>query len=346
MNRPLRAIVAGMLALSALLPAGCFAAHEAADTATSSPQVSPVAPLPPEGAGEYSGYPSGGRAGDRDALSTQDAATKSPSKSSTAGGSGSAAVPSEPMIIRTGSIELRVKDVETSLPAVRAAAKDHGADVAEMSLSAESYGETDVRAQATGPSSASITLRVPADRLDALTDAIAKLGEVITQSETSSDVTEQAVDMEARLKNLRAEEARLRTFLDRADKVDDLLAVQRELSRVRGDIEAMDAQLTYLKRQVARATLVVTLSEPGPVVGPESPWYGIREAFSAGVQGAIEVVKVLITLAIAALPLALLAAFTVWIIVRLVRRSRAKRVAAWATQHDPASEADPSDPEA
>ncbi len=329
MKGHLRAVLAVVLTGSVLLPAGCLATNEGTDTATRSAQVSPVAPPLPGVTSEYSGD-SGPvtTPGDRSALTVEDAAKSS------AAGDDQAPKPSEPMIIRNGSIELRVKDVEKSLPSVRAAAKANGADIAEMSLSGGSYAEPDGAARATSPSHATITLRVPAERLDALTSAIAKLGEVITQTETSSDVTEQAVDMEARLKNLRAEEARLRTFFERANKVDDLLAVQRELARVRGDIEAMDAQLTYLRRQVARATLVVTLSEPGPVAGPENPWYGIREAFAAGVQGAIQVVKVLITLTVAALPLALLVAFATWVIVRLVRRSRAKRAAAWAAAQE------------
>jgi len=318
MNRPLRVGVAAALLLATLLPVGCFASSQEASDASSPPATgAAVAPLPPEATRE-------GAVG----VTTEEYSLSDEDAVKSAGAGSNAALSSEPMIIRNGAIELRVDDVEKALPAIKDAARAHGADVAEMSVSGGSSAGPEAVTAAAGPSYATITLRVPAAKLEALTTVVAELGDVVSQSETSSDVTEQAVDMEARLKNLRAEEERLRTFLDRADKVEDLLAVQRELSRVRGDIEAMDAQLTYLKRQVARATLVVTLTEPGPVVGPDNPWYGIREAFSNGVQGAIEVVEFLITLAIAAMPLVLVAGLLVWAIVRLVRRGRAKRTAA------------------
>lgn len=249
-----------------------------------------------------------------------------------AGASPSGAV-AEPMIVRNGMMELRVEDVDESLAALRRAVATNQGEIADLSVSAGTP-ESSLRAPgASSPTFASITIRVPADRLDRLTEELAALGTVLSQSESSTDVTEQAIDMEARLKNLRAEEERLRTFLDRATKVSDLLEVQRELARVRGDIEAMDAQLTYLKRQVARATLQVTLSKPGPVTGPDSPWFGIREAFSRGVQGAFTVIQALITVLVAALPLAALVGLVVWAIVAVVRRSNRRA-------HPPAPESD------
>lgn len=247
------------------------------------------------------------------------------SRSSGGGEAGSAVDMAEPMIIRNASVELRVKNIDEAITSLRAAVTGHDGEIADLSVSSGNGDPRMESASDAGPTYASVTIRVPAEKLDALTTAVAGLGTVLSQSESSSDVTEQAVDMRARLKNLRAEEERLREFLDRATKVSDLLEVQRELSRVRGDIEAMDAQLTYLERQVARATLVVSLSKPGPVVGPDSPWFGLREAFSRGVQAAFFVIQAAITIVIAALPLALIVGLFVWIIVWVVRRRDTRR---------------------
>jgi hypothetical protein len=318
MKRITKVTLVLLLCATTLLPIGCFAADEALEEngGRASSQVAPMA-APDHMTkdaieGEYAYEPA--------AISADGAQPYAPV---------------ERMIIRNGTIEIRVKDVDEALPRLKSAAAAAGAEIADLSVSGGS-GPTPLgeMAGSAGPSYASVTLRVPAEKLDPLTTELAKLGTVTAQNESSSDVTEQAIDMDARLKNLRAEEDRLRTFLERANKVEDLLAVQRELSRVRGDIEAMQAQLTYLERQVARATLVVTLSEPSPVVGPESPWYGLREAFSQGVQGAIEVVKVMITVVIALMPLALLVALVVWAIVALVRRGNRRKAAAWAAAQE------------
>jgi hypothetical protein len=173
------------------------------------------------------------------------------------------------------------------------------------------------------PASATATLRVPAADLEALIADVSELGVVVTQTGSASDVTEQYIDLAARMKNLKAEEARLRSFFDRAEKVSELLAVETELARVRGDIEALQAQIDYLERQVAKATLTVSMSESGPIVRPESGDWGFVEAITLGIQAAARVLTTLITGLIAIAPLLLLAGLVVWI-VRAVRKRRGK----------------------
>lgn len=230
------------------------------------------------------------------------------------------------MVIRTSNMELRVTDVDKAVEGVRTAARRFSADISDLSMVT---GDTRVLAAQTGaqdiesrgPATAYITLRVPAEKLDALELDIAALGAVLTRSSNANDVTEQAVDLDARLKNLRAEEARLRDFLERTNKVSELLQVERELSRVRGEIESMDAQLTYLKRQAARSSLTVTLTEPGPVVQPVGATWGLREAITRGIQAAASLVTTLVTLAI---PLAVLTVLVLLIALplRLIVRRR------------------------
>jgi hypothetical protein len=240
-----------------------------------------------------------------------------------------AAPGTERLIIRTANMDLRVKSVDTALVGVRSAATANGAEIADLSVVS---GEPDVLAAermsqgaaARGPATANVTLRVPAEKLDALETAISKLGVVLTRSSNANDVTEQAIDMEARLKNLRAGETRLRAFLDRTSKVSELLEVERELARVRGEIEAMDAQLTFLKRQAARSTLSVTLTEPGPVVQPAGTTWGVREAVTRGIQAAATLITSLITVSIPLAVVAILIGILAWPI-RLIRRTRRAR---------------------
>jgi len=215
-------------------------------------------------------------------------------------GAGRAAV-SQSLIIRNSSMDVRVESMDEALAAVRVAVANAGAEIADLSVSAGGQNPTAIDAvgsEVRGPAAAFVTIRVAAERLAALEEEIGSLGTVQAQSSSASDVTEQAIDMKARLKNLRAEEARLRSFLSRTNKVSELLEVERELARVRGEIESMDAQLTYLERQAARATLVVTLSEPAPVVQPEGTSWGLREAVTRGIQATVALFATLVTVAI------------------------------------------------
>lgn len=244
----------------------------------------------------------------------------------------SAALPIERMIVRQGSMELRVRRMKVALANLRNAAGRNGAEISDLTVTTADTSPLSDPAReslaAPGPSSATVTLRVPADRLDGLVSDIGTIGTVLSQSLSSDDVTEQAIDLNARLRNLRAAEVRLRSLFDRAAKVDDLLSVERELARVRGDIESLDAQLTYLKRQAARATLVVSLTEPGPVVSPVGDDWGFRDALTRGIQMTVALISVLITLAIPLGLLALVVAAIVLPIRAITRRRRARSTGA------------------
>lgn len=234
------------------------------------------------------------------------------------------------LVIKTAAMSVEVEQAEEALKQLRAAIAKAGGEIADMTLDAGSGGTGDPipLAESAGvmltPATAVVTIKVPADKLDSLQADVAKLGKVLNQSAQSSDVTEQAIDLDARLKTLRIEETRLRSFLDEAKKVSDLLAVERELARVRGEIESIDAQLTYLKRQAARSTLTVTLSEPAPVVSPAGPTWGFSEAVTNGVRGAVALINTVVTAVIALLPLAAIV-IAAWLTVRAILRRRAAR---------------------
>lgn len=235
----------------------------------------------------------------------------------------------EQLVVRNGTIEVRVEDIDDGVARIRSAVTAHDGEIANMSVQTGEDPSIPFGGEAvkTGPASASITIRVAADRLAKLTAAIAEVGKVISQSESSDDVTEQAVDLTARLANLRAEEVRLRAFLNRTGKITELLEVEKELARVRGEIESMDAQLTYLKRQAARATLTVSLTEPSPLVSPAGETWGWREAITDGLRGATAVLTGSLTLLIATSPVLVLLVIALLVARAVMRRRRARSTA-------------------
>ena len=278
------------------------------------------------GAGLRAGAPSVG------AVPTQDlSANKSTSADQGAGTEGygivapesvsapgvSGATPASPspdrLVISTAAMSLRVDNIEKATSDVRALSAKYGAIISDLTLDAGGLptpgpmplGSKSGVASAPSPSGANITLRVPAAKLSKMESEAAKLGKLLSQSASESDVSQQHVDMAARLKNLQVEESRLREFLNKATKVSEMLDVERELSRVRGEIESMQAQLTYLDRQVALATLTINLSETGPVVRPASGGWGFLEAVTNGLQAAAALVRLFISGTIALLPLLL-----------------------------------------
>ena len=193
--------------------------------------------------------------------------------------------PADRDIIKTGEVTLEVANVADALGRVRAAARELGGYVGGSQAG-------------TLEQSATLTLRVPADRFD---DALARLHEldatVVTEATREEDVTGQVVDLEARIANLEASEISYRTLLERAERFDDVLAVQTRLDQVRGEIEQLKGQLKSLSGQADLATLTVTLTpKPEPIEAQTATWDPGGElntaiaslvGFAQGVAGAL-----------------------------------------------------------
>jgi hypothetical protein len=116
--------------------------------------------------------------------------------------------------------------------------------------------------------SASLTLRIPADKLEPIFGSVAELGKVTAKDLSSDDVTEQFVDTQARLKTKKELRNRLQALLDRAKDVKDVLAIEKELNRLQADIDSMEARLKSMKGKVDYASLRVRLT---PTVSQEVP---------------------------------------------------------------------------
>jgi hypothetical protein len=233
------------------------------------------------------------------------------------------------MIVATASMDLRVDGLDKTVEAIRSIVAASGGTIDELVYSqGAGAGAGPIPLKAAGssanrqPSSAQLTLRIPATQLPEIQKRIAAMGDVLSQSATESDVTQQHLDLAARIANLQAEEARLRAMLGKAKNVSEMLAVERELARVQGDIESMQAQLTYLERQAAQATLSLSLQEPGALVRPGSGGWGLGSAVTSGVQAAAAITRTMVAGSIAVSPLAI-AGLLAWAVVRLIRRRAA-----------------------
>jgi hypothetical protein len=150
-------------------------------------------------------------------------------------------------IIRTGSLELQVKDVPVALRAGRDAIVGMGGYVGASQQSSD--GQKIV---------ASITYRIPVASWESALDALRGLGKEVGEKTDAAEVTDQIVDLGARIRNLQASETALVKHATEAAKIADLLEIESRLSDVRGQIEQLTAQKVNLENQAAYATLTVT----------------------------------------------------------------------------------------
>jgi hypothetical protein len=193
-----------------------------------------------------------------------------------------APAPTAPMIARTVSLNLLVKDIPTSRAALDAiVAQNHGY-TAQLSMSTPDGGVRSFQA----------SLRIPADQLATPLGQLRTLGNVENESQSGEEVTQQHADLAARLTNARETEEQLRTILrDRAGKMDEVLQVEEQIAETRGQIEQMEAEQTALEHRVSFATVDLQLTEEYKAQlggAGDSVRTRLRNSFIAGIRKAGE----------------------------------------------------------
>jgi anti-sigma factor RsiW len=189
---------------------------------------------------------------------------------------------SAPMIARTVSLSLVVKNFEASRQTLDAIlARHHGY---AASLSANTQQNTARSLQA--------SLRIPAGELGSAVNDLKALGHIENESQSGEEVTQQHADLVVRLKNSYETERRLQAILvQRTGKISDVLSVEQEIARVRCEIEQMEAQQKSIEHRVDFATIDLNMGEEYKAqLGSPSPSIATRfhNALVAGYRSALE----------------------------------------------------------
>lgn len=190
----------------------------------------------------------------------------------------------------------------------------------------------------------SMTIRVPAERLnEALSTIKAETDQpIISENESSQDVTAEYTDLNSRLTNLQAAERQLQEIMASATKTEDVLAVYSQLVSVREQIELIKGQMKYYEQSAVLSSISVELIANAAVQPITTAGWQPAGVAKQALQKLINTMQSLasfgIRLAILYIPVLLVIfgpiALIVWGIVSLVRRGRRSRKAP-----TPASEA-------
>lgn len=156
------------------------------------------------------------------------------------------------LIVKTGTLQVEVADVNATLVKARTLIAGFGGYVSGSQQSLE--GDQPI---------ASITYRIPATRWDEAVAALRGLGDKVLGEKTDAvEVTGQVLDLGARIDNLRATERALQAIMVKATKISDILDVQQQLTSVQGQIEQLSTEKAHLEQQAAYGTLTVGFQAP------------------------------------------------------------------------------------
>ncbi|HEY3711499.1 MAG TPA: DUF4349 domain-containing protein [Amycolatopsis sp.] len=114
--------------------------------------------------------------------------------------------------------------------------------------------------ESTVASSATLSLAVPAEKLDGVLDQLAALGTVTRRELSAQDVTAQVVDTDARLATQRASVERIRALLAKATSISEIASVESELTDREATLESLEQQQKSLAGSVAMATVALSVT--------------------------------------------------------------------------------------
>jgi hypothetical protein len=229
------------------------------------------------------------------------------------GGDGSVTDPDRDVIV-TGSVIITADDpLGASREAVRIVESAGG----------RIDGRTEYAPANGDKGSASLTLRIPADKLTAVLDQLAELGRADEITTSSTDVTVQTQDLAARIAALRATIDRLTALIGSAASIEDLITLETTIGEKQGELESLEAQQRMLDDQVAMSTISLYLRSEAeaPATTPDDFWGGLVTGWNAFVAfwgGLLVALGVLLPWIAAS---ALVAAVVIFLVKRRRRRA-------------------------
>ncbi|WP_054719253.1 DUF4349 domain-containing protein [Rhodococcus sp. SMB37] len=169
-------------------------------------------------------------------------------------------------------------------------------------------------------SSSVLTVRVPADGLDAVIDDVRQLGRVTSLTTSRDDVTLQYTDLEARVGALRASVDRLRTLIETADNTADVIEAENALAERQADLDSLEAQRRQLADMVDLSTLTVDISTQQRPSDSDSFWDGVVEGWNS-LWTTLGAAVVAAGVALPWLAFLIVCAGILYLVIRLIARS-------------------------
>lgn len=223
----------------------------------------------------------------------------------------------EEKIIRSAGFTIKTTEFDAAMDKLQALTEDCGGRVEYLSRRGDAQnGET---------RSASLTLRIPAQRLDEFLAGTENVGAVTSLVQESQDVSDSYYDIRTRLETQKNKMERLQKLMLEADQVSDMIEIESAIADTQYYIDSYTAQLNGMDSRVSYSTVEVTVRETKAVEIREA---GLGErilsALRNSAEAAVLFLQEMLLFIVSALPwLAGIAA--VVLIVRWIVRKRKRR---------------------
>ncbi|MBR6028997.1 MAG: DUF4349 domain-containing protein [Clostridia bacterium] len=230
---------------------------------------------------------------------------------------GGAAEERETKLIRNVSLTIVSRDFDNSLESLKNLAE--GGWISYSSVTAGSNGLR----------TAWLTLRIPAEAVDAYLSGTEALGRITRMEETTRDVTDSYYDTASRLESQKALLARYQQLVAQAEDMSDLLVLENAMSEAQRQIDSYTASLRSTDSKVRYATVEISLREEKEQERLQTTELSLGErigaAISVGWTALADFLEDALVFLVAALPFLILAGAVIACAVIVQRRRKARK---------------------
>lgn len=221
-------------------------------------------------------------------------------------------------IIRSAGFTLKTLHYDEDLDRIQRLTNEWGGRVEYLSSNGDKIGGV-LR-------SASLTLRIPANNLDAFLNGAQEVGRVTSLQQELEDVSDRYYDIQARLDTQKSKMERLQALLTAAENVSDLIEIENAIADAQYWIDSYTAQLQNYDSRVEYSTVRVTIQE---IQIQESEEIGLGERIWAGlcdsIETGIEFLQDVMVFLVAALPWGLIVVAVTGCMVMIRKTCKRKR---------------------
>ena len=175
---------------------------------------------------------------------------------------------------------------------------------------------------------ATLTLRVPADKLNDFLSDLGDYGTITRQNLSSENISLEYADTEARKRALETEYDRLLELMAKAESIDTVIALEARMSEVRLQLDALSSQLRSYDNLVDYSTVEIDIQEVRKIspTNAVTVTERIKNGFSNSLYSVGVFLEDLVIFLIVNIPIfvviALFAALVLFIVKRVRRRKK------------------------
>ncbi len=181
-------------------------------------------------------------------------------------------------LIKTVNMNVETKEFESVMDSINSKTTEMGGYIQYSEI----YDDT----VNNGYRNATLTIRIPADKLESFINVVEENTNVTYKNESVEDITLDYVDVESHINALKVEQEALLKMLESAEELSDIISIQSQLTQVRYEIESYESRKRTYDNKVDYSTIYVSITEVSretPVDKELTYWGEVSQKFSESI---------------------------------------------------------------